>query len=104
MKLFALIFLLLTFFTPPASFSGEGELCDICIDLVTLLEEWITDETTADEIIAYVEQYCSQLGLLASICEGLVETYLPDLLDQLAQGLPPYEFAAQCSPTAKSPQ
>ena len=36
---------------------------------VTLLEEWITDETTADEIAAYVEQYCSQLGLLASICE-----------------------------------
>ena len=87
MKLFALIFLLLTFFTPPARFSGEGELCDIYIDLVrrrfqkmmmtmmmmlmqvTLLEEWITDETTGDEIIAYVEQYCSQLGLLASICE-----------------------------------
>ena len=86
MKLFPLFFLLLAFFSPPASFSGEGELCDICIDLVrppyqmmtmvmmmvmqvTLLEEWITDETTADEIAAFVEQFCSQLGPLASVCE-----------------------------------
>merc|ERR1719323_1632852 len=89
--------------------SGEGELCDICIDLVTLLEEWITDETTADEIAAYVEQYCSQLGLLASICEGLVETYLPDLLDQLAEGLPPYQVCSSVlsgckEPTVTSPQ
>ena len=36
---------------------------------VTLLEEWITDETTADEIAAFVEQFCSQLGPLASVCE-----------------------------------
>ena len=34
MKLLSLVFLLLAFLAPPASFSGEGELCDICIDLV----------------------------------------------------------------------
>merc|ERR1712037_897168 len=85
---------LFPFFFPPASFSGEGELCDICIDLVTLLEEWITDETTADEIAAFVEQFCSQLGPLASVCEGLIESYLPDLLDQLAEGLPPYQVCS----------
>ena len=90
MKLFLLFFLLLTC-SPPASpkLSGEGELCDICIDLVkpnddsgdgddddglqvTLLEDWITDETTADEIAAFVEQFCSQLGPLASVCEVAV--------------------------------
>ena len=97
MKLFLLFFLLLTC-SPPASpkLSGEGELCDICIDLVkpnddsgddddgdddggdddalqvTLLEEWITEETTADEIAAFVEQFCSQLGPLASVCEVAV--------------------------------
>merc|ERR1712218_372724 len=70
--------------------SGEGELCDICIDLVTVLEEWITDETTADEIAAFVEQFCSALGPLASVCEGLIEANLPDLLAQIAAGLPPY--------------
>merc|ERR1712130_814588 len=90
---------------PPASsnLSGEGELCDICIDLVTLLEEWITDETTADEIAAFVEQFCSQLGPLASVCEGLIETYLPDLLDQLAEGLPPYQVCSSVLSGCKEP-
>ena len=40
---------------------------------VTVLEEWITDETTADEIAAFVEQFCSALGPLASVCEVLLE-------------------------------
>merc|ERR1712223_861202 len=83
--------------------SGEGELCDICIDLVTLLEDWITDETTADEIAAFVEQFCSQLGPLASVCEGLIETYLPDLLDQLADGLPPYQVCSSVLTGCKEP-
>merc|ERR1712172_463423 len=91
MKLFLLFFLLLSCSPASSNLSREGELCDICIDLVTLLEDWITDETTAEEIAAFVEQFCSQLGPLASVCEGLIETYLPDLLDQLVDGLPPYQ-------------
>jgi len=88
--------------------SGEGELCDICIDLVTVLEEWITDETTADEIAAFVEQFCSALGPLASVCEGLIEANLPDLLANIAAGLPPYKVCSSvldgCNePTSTSP-
>ena len=44
---------------------------------VTVLEEWITDETTVDEIAAFVEQFCSALGPLASVCEVLLELLMP---------------------------
>jgi len=110
MNFLPVFFLLIASSPLPASpsQSGEGELCDICIDLVTLLEDWITEDTTADEIAAFVEQFCSALGPLASVCEGLIESYLPDLLAQLAEGLPPYQVCSAvltgCTePTATSP-
>ena len=30
-------------------------LCDICVDIVTDIDEWITSDTTMDEIINFVE-------------------------------------------------
>ena len=30
-------------------------LCDICVDVVTDLDEWITSDSTMDEIIEFVE-------------------------------------------------
>ena len=30
-------------------------LCDICVDIVTDLDEWITSDSTMDDIINFVE-------------------------------------------------
>ena len=60
----SLLLLLLGLLPTPSFTSGEGELCTVCIDLVTTLEEWITDETTTDEIIDFVESFCKNLGIL----------------------------------------
>ena len=40
--------------------SGQAEqpkdlLCDICVDIVTDLDEWITSDSTMDDIINFVE-------------------------------------------------
>merc|ERR1712184_173167 len=37
-------------------------LCDICVDIVTDIDEWITSDTTMDEIINFVEGLCSLLS------------------------------------------
>merc|ERR1719369_378105 len=90
-------FLFLVFLVPLATSTetDDGGLCEICIDLISQLEDWLTEETTMDEIIAYVETFCEALGgMLQGICEGLIEMYLPDLLEQLANGLEP---SAVCS-------
>ena len=40
--------------------AGQAEqpkdlLCDICVDIVTDLDEWITSDSTMDDIINFVE-------------------------------------------------
>ena len=34
----------------------KGMLCDICIQLVTGFDAWLTDDKTEQDIVEYVEQ------------------------------------------------
>ena len=47
-------------------------------------------------ICEYVFQLCEKITggnpILTDICEGLVEDKLPDIIDYLVNGLPPYEI------------
>ena len=31
-------------------------LCDICIDVITDLDQWLTSDTTEDQIVEWIEQ------------------------------------------------
>ena len=31
-------------------------LCDICIDIITDLDQWLTSDTTEDQIVEWIEQ------------------------------------------------
>ena len=47
-----------------AAQAGQAEqpkdiLCDICVDVVTDIDEWITSDSTMDEIIEFVENVSS---------------------------------------------
>ena len=55
MKLVAALLILAS-----AAQAGKAEqpkdlLCDICVDIVTDLDEWITSDSTMDDIINFVE-------------------------------------------------
>merc|ERR1712018_29468 len=62
-------------------------LCDICMDIVTDIDEWITSDSTMDEIVQFVEGICSSLGWigedLENLCRQLIEENLPDIIDVL---------------------
>merc|ERR1712027_21728 len=61
--------------------------CSICVDVVTDLDNFITSDTTEQQIIDFVEQICSALGAilpdLVATCNALVESQLPAIIDGL---------------------
>ena len=69
----------------------EGEeTCQLCVDLVGAVEEWVEAGDTIDQIVEKVEQICQDQGILTSICESLVESWLPIIIhDVIEQFLPP---------------
>merc|ERR1712002_1256546 len=77
-------------------------VCDICIDIITDLDEWITSDSTEGEIIHFVESLCSALGLilpaLEDICISIIEGQLPAIIDGLVEdNLNPQEVCESIS-------
>merc|ERR1711953_534067 len=62
-------------------------LCDVCVDVVTDIDEFLTSDTTIDEILKFVEEICHALGAidptLEALCVSLVEAQLPDIINGL---------------------
>merc|ERR1712006_39667 len=62
--------------------------CSICIDIITDLDNFITSDTTEDQIVQFFKELCHTLGSLlgASIeqqCNALMESQLPAIIDGL---------------------
>ena len=72
--------------------------CDLCVQIVTAIDDFITDASTEQDIIDFVEevipvseklltncvQLCDTLGWpLSDLCENMVESYIPDIIDGL---------------------
>merc|ERR1712168_628606 len=60
-------------------------LCTVCVDVVADLAEWVTSDTTEQEIVDFVEQLCTALGSLLpdleATCVALIESQLPAIID-----------------------
>ena len=74
-------------------------LCDVCVDVVTDIDEFLTSDTTIDEILKFVEEICHALGAidptLEALCVSLVEAQLPDIINGLVNdNLNPAEVCA----------
>ena len=74
-------------------------LCDVCVDVVTDLDEFLTSDTTIDEILKFVEGICHALGAidptLEALCVSLVEAQLPEIITGLVEdNLNPSEVCA----------
>merc|ERR1712142_1416862 len=59
--------------------------CDICTDIMTDLDNFITSDTTEQEIIDFVKEICHALGQLISgfeaTCNLLVTSQLPAIIE-----------------------
>merc|ERR1712218_330676 len=60
-------------------------LCDICIDVITDLDQWLTSDSTEDQIVEWIEQVCDLLSALVpeAICKSLIESQIPAIIDGL---------------------
>merc|ERR1712112_539589 len=60
-------------------------LCDICIDVITYLDQWLTSDTTEDQIVEWNEQVCDLLSAIVpeAICKSLIESQIPAIIDGL---------------------
>ena len=88
---------------------NKNELtCSICMDVLTDIDEFITDETTVDQILAMFEELCWEMGSLLGSpeieeqCNAMFEDNLPAIIDAFVNNnLNPTEVCASigaCSP------
>merc|ERR1712098_411133 len=83
--IFALCFLLAVVSCAPQT---KNEFtCDLCIDIITDIDEFITSDTTEQQIVDFVKEICHALGQLISgfeaTCNFLIESQLPAIIDGL---------------------
>merc|ERR1712227_244299 len=108
MKLAATLLLLSSLVSCDQAEQPKDLLCDICVDIVTDLDEWITSDSTMDDIINFVEGLCRALGAIASeleqLCDTLVESNLPEIINGLVEdNLSPTEVCANIGACYKPP-
>merc|ERR1712072_3811 len=82
------VFVLLSCLMASALCAPKNDLtCSICIDVVTDIDNFITSDTTEQQIVEFVEQICAALGAilpdLVATCNALVESQLPAIIDGL---------------------
>ena len=90
---------------------NKNELtCDICIDVMTDIDEFITDESTEEQIIGMFKELCHAMGSLLGSqdledqCIALFEENLPAIIEAFVNdNLNPTEVCVDigaCSPAA----
>merc|ERR1712123_75752 len=91
-----------------ASVQPKDLICDICLDVVTDLDEWLTSDATEGEIVHFMESLCTALGNilpdLETMCFDLMEAQLPSIIDGLVeQNLNPAEVCYSISACSEKP-
>merc|ERR1712098_746272 len=77
--------------------SPKSLTCDLCMDVITDLDAWLTSETTEQQIIDYIKQICPTIGELVSpdleaTCNLVLAATLPAIIEGLVeQNLNPTE-------------
>ena len=65
MKLATALLLLSSLVSCDQAEQPKDLLCDICVDIVTDIDEWITSDSTMDDIINFVEGVsCEHLSMI----------------------------------------
>merc|ERR1712047_14317 len=65
---------------------AKNELtCTICVDVITDIDNFITDTTTEDQIVQFFKEICHTMGrdTLEAECNAMFENNLPQIIDDL---------------------
>merc|ERR1739844_680725 len=82
---FALLFSAIVASTFAAPKASNALTCNICVDIITDIDELITDTTTEDQIVQFFKEICHTLGsvmgspTLEAECNAMFESSLPPL-------------------------
>merc|ERR1711974_224491 len=61
--------------------------CSLCTDIVTDIDDFLTSDTTEDQIVSFVNGLCNALGYLlpdlGQACTDLIASQLPGIIDNL---------------------
>merc|ERR1712004_939895 len=77
-------------------------LCDICIDIITDLDQWLTSDTTEDQIVEWIEQVCDLLSSL--VPEAICKSQIPAIIDGLVNdNLNPQELCGSIGACTDAP-
>merc|ERR1712228_489432 len=95
---FALLSALPVFFAYP-----KNELtCDICIDIITDIDNFITSDTTEEEILAFFNQICEAVDQLfpglGQTCTGFLNNNGPGIIESIVnENLNPSDICTMLS-------
>ena len=57
--------------------------CDLCVQIVDAIEEFVLAGETMDDIVNKMEQFCTTLGALQPLCESFIEKFLPGIVEDI---------------------
>jgi len=88
----------------PANDNGVG--CTICKEVVRLVEDYLDDGRTQEEIEELIDQYCAKLpSPYDTLCKSLVDSYIPIIIEWLDQEMEVVEICTKiglCDASSKS--
>merc|ERR1711955_128398 len=62
----------------------KGLACDICMDVIGDLDNFLTDDTTQEEILSFVKELCQILGEnFENQCNAMFDENLPAIIDAI---------------------
>ena len=76
----SLLLLLSSSYIPSSQAAAE---CDLCITVVTAVEEYVLAGDTMEDIITKIEAICATMGALEPLCENLIEQFLPGIIEDI---------------------
>ena len=73
----------------PASILASDADCELCVELVTAVEDWVEAGDTMEDIIEQGVAWCSAhvTGVMNSVCDRIIEQFLPDIVEGIFSGV-----------------
>jgi len=69
---------------PSTRAAGDAN-CDLCVTIVSAVEEFVLAGDTMEDIVNKTEQFCDTLGPLKPLCEDFLERFLPGIIEDIIE-------------------